>query len=227
MMTRLLLGELTGLTLFICTLHSSFFKKFQCSKFFDQGTAVISCLHYLFSAKHRSLPIPIMLSRSLFTSALLGSLIKFASAHFYLNHPPTIGFDDALEASAPCGSFPVDFSKDNVTDFHVGGDYIALTSIHPVATWLFRATLDQSALPSNWTSLLPTIQQQGLGDYCEPSVQVPQSFAGQKGVIGVVQDAPDGILYQVSRHATRMPAISFHQVPAVCHLMCHEDRKCS
>jgi hypothetical protein len=71
-----------------------------------------------------------------------------------------------------------------------------LTSIHPQATWLFRATLDLTA-SGNWTSLLPAIQQTGLGAYCEQGVTVPASWAGSKGIIGVVQDAPDGILYQV------------------------------
>jgi hypothetical protein len=124
------------------------------------------------------------------------AMISPSTAHFLLNYPPTIGFDDSLEGTPPCGSFTVMFSTDNVTDFHVGGNAIAVTSIHPQATWLFRATLDLNAT-TNWTSLLPAIQQTGLGDYCEPDVTVPSSWAGQKGVIGVVQDAPDGILFQV------------------------------
>ena len=122
--------------------------------------------------------------------------ISPSTAHFLLNYPPTIGFDDSLEGTPPCGSFTVQFGTNNVTDFHVGGNAIAVTSIHPQATWLFRATLDLTAT-SNWTSLLPAVQQTGLGDYCEPDVTVPSSWAGQKGVIGVVQDAPDGILFQV------------------------------
>jgi hypothetical protein len=121
-----------------------------------------------------------------------------STAHFLLNYPPTIGFDDDLETTPPCGSFTVDFSTDNVTDFHVGGDSLAMTSIHPKATWLFRATLDQTAT-GNWTDLLPAVVQIGLGKYCERDVIVPASFAGSKGVIQVVQDAPDGILYQVRR----------------------------
>jgi len=123
------------------------------------------------------------------------AMISPSAAHFMLNYPPTIGFDDSLEGTPPCGSFTVMFSTDNVTDFHVGGNAIAVTSIHPQATWLFRATLDLN-VTTNWTSLLPAIQQTGLGDYCEPDVTVPSSWAGQKGVIGVVQDAPDGILFQ-------------------------------
>jgi hypothetical protein len=57
---------------------------------------------------------------------LFAAFLTQCSAHFYLNYPPTIGFDDSLEDTAPCGSFTVDFSTDNVTDFHVGGDTLAL-----------------------------------------------------------------------------------------------------
>jgi hypothetical protein len=45
---------------------------------------------------------------------------------------------------------------------------------------------------------MPAVQQTGLGDFCEPVVPIPASWAGQTGILGVVQDAPDGILYQVS-----------------------------
>jgi len=124
------------------------------------------------------------------------AFISRSTAHFLLNYPPTIGFDDSLEATPPCGSFSIDFSKDNVTNFSIGGDSVAVTSIHPKATWLFRATLNQNAA-GNWTDLLPAIVQTGLGDYCEQNIMVPSSFAGSKGVLQVVQDAPDGILYQV------------------------------
>ncbi|KAK3933557.1 expression library immunization antigen 1 [Diplogelasinospora grovesii] len=106
-----------------------------------------------------------------------------ALGHFLLNYPPTIGFDDSLEGDSPCGSFTVDFTKDNVTDFYVGGNAVAITSIHPQATWLFRATLDTSA-------------------------------AGAECVLGVVQDAPDGILYQCA--AVNFVAGVQHLVPGSC-----------
>jgi len=128
-------------------------------------------------------------------AGLLGLFISQSTSHFLLNLPPTIGFDDSLEATAPCGSFSVDFTKDNLTDFHVGGDAISVTSVHPQDTWLFRATLDQN-VTSGFTTLRAAIQQTGLGAFCEPDVTVPASFAGQKGVIQVIADAPDGILYQ-------------------------------
>jgi hypothetical protein len=135
---------------------------------------------------------------TLLASLVAAIFISQSTAHFLLNYPPTIGFNDALEGNAPCGSFTPDFSTDTVTDFHVAGDSLAMTSIHPEATWLFRATLDITA-SGNWTILLPAVLQTGLGDYCERDVTVPASWAGSKGIIGVVQDAPDGILYQVSQ----------------------------
>jgi len=134
------------------------------------------------------------------TASLLAALATQSSAHFLLNYPPTIGFDDSLEGTAPCGSFTIDFSKDNVTNFYVGGSEVAVTSIHPQANWLFRATLGTSQNTTDWTQLMPIVQQTGLGDYCEPSVPAPASWAGKQGIISIVQDAPDGILYQVSLH---------------------------
>ncbi|KAN0106375.1 hypothetical protein V8E51_009251 [Hyaloscypha variabilis] len=126
---------------------------------------------------------------------LFATLIGHSAGHFLMLYPPSIGFDDALEATPPCGSFTVDFSKDNVTDFHVGGDVLAMQSFHPQVTWLFRATLDLTA-SGNWTDLLPAVQQTGLNSFCEPSVAIPASWAGSKGVIGLAADSPDGILYQ-------------------------------
>ncbi|RFU28906.1 hypothetical protein B7463_g7415, partial [Scytalidium lignicola] len=139
-------------------------------------------------------------------------LAKQCLAHFLLHSPATVGFDDDKEGTAPCGGFSVDFSKDNVSNFHVGGDAIALTSTHLQSTWLFRATLDKTRA-TNWTDLLPAVLQSGLGAYCQKTVIVPASWAGSKGVIGIVQDAPDGLLYQCS--AVNFVAGTFAP-PSVC-----------
>ena len=119
-----------------------------------------------------------------------------ASAHFQLNAPPTIGFDEDNEGKGPCGGFTPDFTKDNVTDFHVGGEPIALFLGHPQADWLFRGTLDTSA-SGNWTQLFPIVRQSGLGDFCEPGISAPSAWVGQQGVVGIVAQAVDGLLYQV------------------------------
>ncbi|KAF7881570.1 uncharacterized protein EAF02_006258 [Botrytis sinoallii] len=130
-------------------------------------------------------------------TALLGlaTVVSQCSAHFLLNYPPTYGFDDDAEGTAPCGGFTVGFDN-NVTDFHVDGDSIAMTSTHPSTTWLFRAMLGNDTAAANWTNLIPSVQQTGLGAFCEPTITVPSTFAGSQGVINVVADGPDGLLYQ-------------------------------
>ncbi|EHK42296.1 uncharacterized protein TrAtP1_005115 [Trichoderma atroviride] len=125
------------------------------------------------------------------------SLASVSSAHFLMNYPDSIGFDDDKEGTAPCGGFTPDISSGSkqLVDFHVGGDSLAMRATHNQVTWLFRVTLDGTA-QSGWKQIFPIVQQSGLGDFCEPHITLPASYAGKKGVIGVVTDAPDGLLYQ-------------------------------
>jgi len=126
---------------------------------------------------------------------ILVFLFGQTSAHFMLNYPNSLGFDDDKEGDAPCGSFDVTF--DNATDFHVDGDAIALASSHPQADWLFRATLGKTATGTNWTDLLPVVSESGLGQFCEPSLSVPATWAGSSGIVQAIQHGDDGSLYQV------------------------------
>jgi hypothetical protein len=73
------------------------------------------------------------------SNCFLAVLIGQAAGHFVLNYPPSVGFDDSLEGNAPCGGFSVDFSKDNITDFHVGGDVLAL--VRRRCFFIFRKTM--------------------------------------------------------------------------------------
>lgn len=124
-------------------------------------------------------------------------LFSMVNAHFNLIAPPTIGFDEEKEDSGPCGGYTPDFSnKAAIVDFHVGGEPVALKLGHPQANWLFRGTLDQTA-SGNWTELFPIVQQSGLGLFCEPAIPAPESWVGKQGVISVVANAVDGLLYQV------------------------------
>jgi hypothetical protein len=61
-----------------------------------------------------------------FCISLIALLLAPAAAHFYLNYPTSIGFDDGLEGEAPHGDFSVNFATDNVTNYHVGGDNLAM-----------------------------------------------------------------------------------------------------
>ncbi|ELR04189.1 hypothetical protein VC83_03095 [Pseudogymnoascus destructans] len=126
---------------------------------------------------------------------LLGLAVGVAqvNGHFNLNYPTTLGFDDEKEATGPCGGFKP--SLDKTTDFHIGGDVIAVRTTHPKANWFFRATTNPTAA-GGWVNILPEIEQTGLGSYCEQNLKLPDSFAGKIGFVQVVQHAVDGDLYQ-------------------------------
>lgn len=138
-----------------------------------------------------------MFTMKLLSILSLAVLTQRSTAHFLLNYPPTLGFSDDMEGTGPCGSFPVVFNSSDV-QVQVGGFPIALTSTHPEADWLFRATLSPNE-PFNWTNLLPVVHETGLGDFCIPNFTVPAEFVGQSGLLQIMQDAADGVLYQVQR----------------------------
>ena len=45
--------------------------------------------------------------------------------------------------------------------------------------------------------MLPAVQQSGLGNFCESGLKLPETWVGSKGLVSIVQDAADGLLYQV------------------------------
>ncbi|KFY72148.1 hypothetical protein V499_07698 [Pseudogymnoascus sp. VKM F-103] len=126
---------------------------------------------------------------------LLGLAVGVAqvNGHFNLNYPTTLGFNDDTEGTGPCGGFEPSLVK--TTDFHIGGDFIAVKTTHPKSNWYFRATTNATA-GGGWVNILPEIEQTGLGAYCEQNLKLPDSFAGQKGFVQAVQHAADGDLFQ-------------------------------
>lgn len=141
------------------------------------------------------------------TSIAAAALLFLGSvqSHFILMSPGPVGtFDEDNEGNGPCGGYTPDFSKDNITDFAVGGDAIATQLGHPQASWLYRITTDETA-SSNWTQIYPIVQQSGLKYFCIPTITVPESYVGQTAVLSVVADAPDGLLYQVCDRSPSTP----------------------
>ncbi|KAK6335635.1 hypothetical protein TWF696_002402 [Orbilia brochopaga] len=130
------------------------------------------------------------------TSLLFLALPLAARAHFVLRYPTPFGPSAANEETAPCGGYS--FSENTpVTNFHVEGDSIAYASSHPDVKVLYRVVQGNKADGSNleWDQVLPIIQQFGSGSFCEPAVTVPSSYAGKSGILQVVQNAVDGMLY--------------------------------
>lgn len=69
--------------------------------------------------------------------------------------------------------------------------------VHPVGQWSFRATTDTKA-PYAFEEIVPLVNTTGIGDFCLDYMRAMDSFAGKPGIIQVVDNSPDGILYQVS-----------------------------
>ncbi|EXJ62240.1 hypothetical protein A1O7_02673 [Cladophialophora yegresii CBS 114405] len=126
--------------------------------------------------------------------ALLSAWTLSASAHFILQYPNSLGFSDDDEGTSPCGGFDVTFGN-NDSSVPVGGFPVSVLTTHPASDFLFRATLDQEP-PFNFTNLLPVVSETGIGEFCLPALVAPADFAGKPGVIQVIQNGPDGTLYQ-------------------------------
>lgn len=79
----------------------------------------------------------------------------------------------------------------------LSGGQIAIDSHHPMMTILYRAQLQGS---SSWVNLTNGfVQMTGLGELCITALAVPGNWSGKAGVIQVIGQPPDGILYQVNR----------------------------
>jgi hypothetical protein len=135
-----------------------------------------------------------MYSSIYFSVFYLLLLSRPSSSHFILSYPTSLGFDANNENVSPCGGFPISFSS--ATDYHVGGDSIALTTLHPQSNFLLRGTLDPTA-SGNWSNFLSVVGEYGLGAFCEVTVAVPASWIGSQGIIQVLQNVEDGVHYQV------------------------------
>jgi hypothetical protein len=120
-----------------------------------------------------------------------------ACCSFLLNYPESAGYNTLTEPNAPCGGADANIEKSNMTFWNVGGGSIYLTSEYKVTDYLFRATLDAN-LTDGWVNLFLILQQNGIGDFCLPSVPVPDSFNGQTGVLQVIANTTDGLFYQVN-----------------------------
>ncbi|KAK0713311.1 hypothetical protein B0T26DRAFT_742078 [Lasiosphaeria miniovina] len=138
--------------------------------------------------------------------ALLGLAVS-ASAHFVLQIPTSLGFDDELEATGPCGSFdPTDRSK-GVSGWSVNGGNVGVLSTHTSVTWELNVAL--LSAPTTWLPLVQTFAQKGVGNVCFAKVPGFAAWADQDAVLQVIQHGPDGDLYQASPFFLSRFAIKF------------------
>lgn len=145
---------------------------------------------------------------TLVASSLLASS---ASAHFLLAQPDSdIGGGDASnQDQGPCGGHTPS-SDDDTVDFYVGGDAVAVQDGHSASDWIIRGMLGSDG-DGEWEQLYPIYGTRGEGRSCQPRVQAPEDWAGERGLISIVGSATDGILY-----AVRIPCLYLLlNIPAV------------
>ena len=128
----------------------------------------------------------------LITLALAG----ISSAHFILLWPPSAGFDEDKEPNSPCGGFTPEVDNSS-PDVQVNRFAISVKNVHPEGQWSFLGTTNTEA-PYNFTEIVPVVRTTGIGDFCLQDMSVPGEWSGQPGIIQVVDNSPDGTLYQVS-----------------------------
>jgi hypothetical protein len=127
--------------------------------------------------------------------ATLLSLAAAANAHFVLQIPTSLGFDDAVEATGPCDGFDPTSRSTGVTEWPINGGAIGVLTTHTHVTWKFNAALLSDT--SKWVPLTKDIDQTGVGSYCVPQVAGNPAWVGQDAVLQVIQIGVDGTLYQV------------------------------
>ncbi|RVD84251.1 uncharacterized protein DFL_006012 [Arthrobotrys flagrans] len=132
-----------------------------------------------------------MFAKSIILSLLT---VSVANAHFTLRYPEPFGKSAAKQDQGPCGGYTLD-SNTPVTQFHVDGDAVAYASSHPEVKVLFRIIEGNSPDGPNSYKGFPIVEQYGSGDFCEPRVTAPKSLVGKQGIVQVVQNAVDGMLY--------------------------------
>jgi hypothetical protein len=129
------------------------------------------------------------------TTLALAGILATASAHFNLQSPPTIGFDDDKENVGPCGGIePTD--RTGASSWPVGGAPVQLLTTHSTQVWSIKAALLSDI--NNFVPLTADISQTGTGTFCLPSVAGNAAWVGQDAVVQISQQGKDGTLYQVN-----------------------------
>lgn len=131
-----------------------------------------------------------------FTPSVLAAVVlcTITNAHFVLDIPTSLGFDDELEDVAPCGGFDP-HTRTNITNFFTKGSPVSVLTTHLSVTFEFNAAIASNL--NHWVPLTRVLNQTGVGEFCEPQIPAITSWAGKQAVLQVIQHGPDGTLYQV------------------------------
>ena len=120
-------------------------------------------------------------------------------AHFTLDSPTSRNSDEDTMAQFPCGG--QNTPSTNRTQWSLTGGPIQLNMEHDEAAVQVLLGIGNDPGVNFNITLLPTIQEQGIGQFCLGDVLVPEGVAteGMNATIQVVTNGdPNGGLYNVS-----------------------------
>ncbi|ODQ56243.1 hypothetical protein SAICODRAFT_42417, partial [Saitoella complicata NRRL Y-17804] len=124
------------------------------------------------------------------------------SAHFTLNYPETVGFDEDNEPTAPCGGFSASDATNRTLVPLDGTAPFAIYAGHPTAQVIVKLALstDPTTNADFNITVVPQFTENGLGDFCFPSVNWAAAAGspteGQNATVQVAYAGGDGVLYQ-------------------------------
>ncbi|KAL8669143.1 MAG: hypothetical protein Q9168_006256 [Polycauliona sp. 1 TL-2023] len=120
----------------------------------------------------------------LLTLSLLCSII---SAHFTLEFPPGRDADEEQEATFPCGGGTAVSSTR--TAWPLDGGSIQLKMGHVTSAVQVLVALGSDPGKSFNTILVPTLQEEGLGEFCLSGVKIPGNLKAKDGDNATIQCA--------------------------------------
>lgn len=128
------------------------------------------------------------------------SVASLASAHFILETPPPIGFNDENQDLGPCGGIDILDTTNGIRWWPNKGGPVGLITTHAESVWEFKAALRSDT--TTWINLSRNITQEGVGSWCIPNIPgLPLSkwqWIGKRGIIQVIQHGHHGALYAVN-----------------------------
>ncbi|KAL8763155.1 MAG: hypothetical protein Q9184_000958 [Pyrenodesmia sp. 2 TL-2023] len=121
---------------------------------------------------------------------IIAFLASVSSAHFTLDFPPARSSNDDSQSTFPCGGHNSIASER--TPFPLSGGPIQMTMGHDRSAVQVLIALGNDATEAFNTVLVPTTQEEGIGQFCLSNVQIPESLGVEEGDNATIQVVTNG-----------------------------------
>ncbi|KAI9028094.1 hypothetical protein CLU79DRAFT_682344, partial [Phycomyces nitens] len=121
-------------------------------------------------------------------------------AHFSLTYPPTRGFSESIEATAPCGGYDTPLA--NRTQFPLTNGFVEINAEHPTYTYQVNILINNSPTAADFTSSNLVTVASGKNSFpmaaCLPLnlTAAPEAKNGTLATLQITFNGGDGALYQ-------------------------------